>query len=235
MVGCPTVTVTLGSSTDGDSMYYYPHHIGDYLSHTAHLSLLEHGIYLRLLQTYYRYEKPLLESEAPRQIGAKDPNEVEAVHRILAEYFVKTPQGYTNKRAEEELAKFHAKSKQARTAANARWSNDMRTHTARNADAMPTNNQYPITNSLSIPTSKETSPLLISSIDILEVDDADALSPHKTSIASASKPPYSPPIATLSGNINMEWAYRLKAREEAGEELSVAQKRNWREALRVRA
>jgi uncharacterized protein YdaU (DUF1376 family) len=28
---------------------YYERHIGDYLKDTAHLSLLEHGIYTRLL------------------------------------------------------------------------------------------------------------------------------------------------------------------------------------------
>lgn len=224
-VGCPTVIVTLGLSTDGDlTVYYYNHHIGDYLSHTAHLTLLEHGVYLRLLQVYYRHEKPLLESEAPRQVGAKAPDEVEAVQRILNEFFVATPQGFTHKRADEELAKYRDKSEKAKDAANARWSNGMRTHSGRNADAMLTNNQYPKTN-ISNPTSNKSSPLLISSISNIEVDDANALQSHSERIANVL-PPH---------DAGKAWAYRLKEREEAGEVLTVAQKRNWREALRVKA
>lgn len=34
--------------------------------------------------------------------------------------------------------------------------------------------------------------------------------------------------------LNNDWAYRLKAREEAGETLSLAQKELWRQALRHR-
>jgi len=235
MVGCPTVTVTLGSSTDGDFMYYYTHHIGDYLSHTAHLTLLEHGIYLRLLQTYYLLEKPLLPDEAPRLIAAKAPEEVEAVTRVLKEFFTETPQGYVQKRADEELEKYKAKSDKARESANARWG--MRTHSDRNAMAMLTNNQYPITNNL--PSTNTSSPLLISSIDnIVESENkenANAMRTHSDGIAP-SLPAHSPPIAPLSfGKGGLEWAHRLRAREEAGETLSVAQKRNWREALKVKA
>ena len=37
-------------------MNYYKRHIGDYLKDTAHLSLLEHGVYARLLDVYYTRE-----------------------------------------------------------------------------------------------------------------------------------------------------------------------------------
>ncbi len=40
-------------------MNYYRHHIGDYRSNTSHLSLLEHGIYRQLLDTYYLSEGPI--------------------------------------------------------------------------------------------------------------------------------------------------------------------------------
>jgi hypothetical protein len=60
MVGCPTVTVTLGSSTDGDLfMHYYQFNIGDYLKATAHLSPEEDLTYRRLLDHYYDTEKPI--------------------------------------------------------------------------------------------------------------------------------------------------------------------------------
>ena len=40
-------------------MHYYPHNIGDYRKDTSHLSLLEHGIYRQLLDSYYLDEMPL--------------------------------------------------------------------------------------------------------------------------------------------------------------------------------
>ena len=40
-------------------MHYYSHYIGDYQRDTAHLTLLEHGVYRQLLDHYYATEKPL--------------------------------------------------------------------------------------------------------------------------------------------------------------------------------
>jgi hypothetical protein len=45
---------------------YYERHIGDYLKDTAHLSLLEHGIYTRLLDVYYTRECPIPKAEVSR-------------------------------------------------------------------------------------------------------------------------------------------------------------------------
>ena len=217
-------------------LFYYTHHIGDYLSHTAHLSLLEHGVYMRLLQAYYLNEKPLIATEAPRQIGARSQEELDAVQRILTEFFTETPQGFTQKRADKELEKYYDKSQKARESANVRWG--MRTHSDRNAKAMLTNNQYPITNNNNIPSSNVSSPLLTSSIyNIVErkEENANALQTHTERIAPL-KPPHSPPMAypLPPHDQGKAWAYRLKEREEAGEELTIAQRNNWRQALRVR-
>jgi hypothetical protein len=38
---------------------YYPHHIGDYLRDTVHLTMIEDGAYRRMLDLYYASEKPL--------------------------------------------------------------------------------------------------------------------------------------------------------------------------------
>lgn len=223
-------------------LFYYTHHIGDYLSHTAHLSLLEHGVYMRLLQVYYLNEKPLNPTEAPRQIGAKAPEEVEAVQRVLAEFFIQTPQGLAHKRVEEELEKYRHKSQKARDSANARWSNDMRTHSDGNAMAMLTNNQEPISNNLNLDStnlqSRVTNPILdtsISNISNIVEENANALQTHSERTATAL-PPHSPPIGRLlpPHDQGKAWAYRLQQREEAGETLTLAQKRNWREALRVK-
>lgn len=213
-------------------LFYYTHHIGDYLSHTAHLSILEHGVYMRLLQVYYLNEKPLIATEAPRQIGARSPEELDAVQRVLSEFFIETPQGLANKRSEEEIQKYYNKSQKARESANARWSNDMRTHSERNAKAMLTNNHKPKTITH---TSMVTNPILDTSISNIVEEDANALQTHSERIATVS-PPHSPPITSLLPvqDQGKAWAYKLKEREEAGEELTISQRNNWRQALKVR-
>ena len=37
-------------------MNFYPRHIGDYIARASHLTLLEHGVYARLLDIYYSRE-----------------------------------------------------------------------------------------------------------------------------------------------------------------------------------
>jgi uncharacterized phage protein (TIGR02220 family) len=84
---------------------YYPHHIGDYLRDTAHLSAVEDGIYRRMLDLYYASEKPLgLDRDwLCRLLRARADIEIEAVGFILQHYFVKTEEGWRNKRADEEI------------------------------------------------------------------------------------------------------------------------------------
>ena len=52
-------------------MNYYERHIGDYLKDTAHLSLLEHGIYGRLLDIYYTREEPIPEAQVMRRASLR--------------------------------------------------------------------------------------------------------------------------------------------------------------------
>jgi len=40
-------------------LHYYTFNIGDYRRDTGHLSLLEHGIYRQLIDSYYLSEKPI--------------------------------------------------------------------------------------------------------------------------------------------------------------------------------
>jgi uncharacterized protein YdaU (DUF1376 family) len=142
-------------------MNYYSHHIGDYTTDTAHLSLLEDGAYRRLMDRYYTTEAPLPADEAAlfRVVRARLPDEQEAVRIVLAEFFDLTDAGWTHKRCDAEIEAFKAKSGKAADAANKRWGKSgnapavppekppaMPTQCQRNADAMPTNNQEPITN-----------------------------------------------------------------------------------------
>lgn len=135
-------------------MNYYSHHIGDYLTDTAHLSILEDGSYRRLMDRYYTTEQPLPSDEQNlfRLLRARSDDEKEAVRVVLNEFFTLTDSGWSHKRCEIEIAAYKEKSGKAADAANKRWNKPinadaMPTHSERNADAMLTNpnNQEPIT------------------------------------------------------------------------------------------
>jgi uncharacterized protein YdaU (DUF1376 family) len=88
-------------------MNYYSHHIGDYLSATAHLSLLEHGVYRRLIDVYYIHEAPLPAEvkQVYRLVGAKSKDEREAVDTVLEEFFTKIEAGWSQSRCDFEIGK----------------------------------------------------------------------------------------------------------------------------------
>lgn len=85
-------------------MNYYRLHIGDYLRDTAHLSLLEHGAYARLLQVYYTREAPIADADKYRLIGARTPEERAAVDVVLAEFFVPADGAWVQSRCDREIA-----------------------------------------------------------------------------------------------------------------------------------
>jgi len=87
-------------------MNYYSFHIGDYLSATAHLSIIEHGAYRRLLDIYYIHESPLPDDvkQVYRLVGARGKEEREAVDSVLAEFFQSTPEGFRHDRCDHEIA-----------------------------------------------------------------------------------------------------------------------------------
>lgn len=95
-------------------MNYYRLHIGDYLRDTAHLSLLEHGVYARLLQVYYTREGSIGESERYRVVGARTPDEREAVDAVLAEFFTLVDGEYTQSRCDREIADYQSKAERNR-------------------------------------------------------------------------------------------------------------------------
>ncbi|MGE0745273.1 MAG: YdaU family protein [Rhodospirillales bacterium] len=119
-------------------MNYYPHHIGDYASATAHLSLLEDGVYRRLLDWYYLDEKPLPADQKAiyRRVRAASDAEREAVDVVLAEFFTLSDGGYRHRRCDAEIAKSQAKSRERSAAAHERWKQK---ECKRDANAPPTN------------------------------------------------------------------------------------------------
>jgi uncharacterized protein YdaU (DUF1376 family) len=123
-------------------MHYFQFHIGDYKSHTHHLSLLEDLAFRRLLDHYYLHEVPIKQREIARQIGMRD-NEQEVL-TVLEEFFVSTEKGYINPRADDEIAKYRKFIEDGKRGAAKRW--------LKGDDSPPiatpiaTNNHKPITN-----------------------------------------------------------------------------------------
>jgi uncharacterized protein YdaU (DUF1376 family) len=125
-------------------MHYYQFNIGDYKSHTEHLSDLEDLAYRRMLDWYYLHETPLpLEtSEIARLIRMRTHTDCIAV--VLQEFFIRNDNGWTSHRADLEIARAGEKSTKASESAKARWSKHkdadaMRTHSESNAtqDTLP--------------------------------------------------------------------------------------------------
>lgn len=104
-------------------MNYYEHHIGDYLRDTAHLSLLEHGVYRRLMDVYYTREAPLPAAQAARLAGARTDEERAAVQTVLDEFFMLDEAAgmYRHARCDREIEAFKDKQRKASASAASRW------------------------------------------------------------------------------------------------------------------
>lgn len=119
--------------------------------------MVEHGAYRLLIDLYYVRETPLPADDAAlfRLVCARTDDEKQAVSTVLAEFFVRTDEGWRHTRCDEEIARGQEKQSKAKASAAARWdANAMRTHSERIANAMPTqcegnapNSQEPIANS----------------------------------------------------------------------------------------
>ena len=122
-------------------MNFYPFHIGDYISHTSHLSDAEDLAYRRMIDYYYQSEQPFNDSST---LARRIRTTVETVDIILKEFFVLEDDGYWhNKRVDEEITKYHEKQNQASRAGKA--SAEARFN-SRSTSVQPTKNQEPITN-----------------------------------------------------------------------------------------
>lgn len=143
-------------------MHYYQHNIADYRKDTSHLSLMEHGIYRQLLDSYYLDEMPLCADLAKlmRSHSVRNADEQEALKNVLSDFFELTKKGYIHKRCDETIAQYHGKSDKAKASAMARWGNK---HKGVDANALPTQsegnanhkpitiNHKPITNTTKAP------------------------------------------------------------------------------------
>ena len=122
-------------------MHYYRKHVKDYIADTSHLTMLEHGAYNILIDTYVLREKPLSldKEELYWSIAARTEEEKTAVDLILKHFFEETDEGYRHKRIEAEIKDYVERGKKASDSAKMRW------NSKGNAAPMLTNNQQPIT------------------------------------------------------------------------------------------
>ena len=126
-------------------MHYYQFHIGDYASHTRHLSLMEDLAYRRLLDFYYLHESPIKQRDIARQIGMRD-NEQDVL-TVLNEFFMSTDEGFVSPRADKEIEHYHSKVEQASRAGKASAERRLNTRlTDVQTDVQPTINHKPLTN-----------------------------------------------------------------------------------------
>ena len=125
-------------------MHYYQFNIGDYTSHTKHLSLIEDAIYRRLLDLYYLHEQPLDEcpTVVARLINARGHEK--KVAAILQEFFSPAGGGgWVSERGQQEIERYHHKIEAASRAGKV---SAQRRSNERSTVVQPTNNHKPLTN-----------------------------------------------------------------------------------------
>jgi uncharacterized protein YdaU (DUF1376 family) len=84
---------------------WYKFHLGDYITHTTHLSDAEDLAYRRLLDLYYMSEKPIpLNTES---VSRKIRLDLDITESVLGEFFEKTENGYFNYRCDAEIARYN--------------------------------------------------------------------------------------------------------------------------------
>lgn len=134
-------------------MHYFQFNIGDYASHTRHLSPMEDLAYRRLIDLYYLKDGQVYgdEAEVARQIGLRDY--VQEVKQVLQDFFcIDEGDRWSHSRCDAEIARFREKSEKA---SNAGKASAKRRSNERSTDVQPTNNQEPITNNQDIIHSNE--------------------------------------------------------------------------------
>ncbi len=107
-------------------MFYYQFNVGAYRTDTSHLSILEHGVYRQLIDTYYVNESPLScdMNQIARLHRIRSEDELAALRAVLDEFFYKTDEGYRHSGCDKVMAKVYIKSEKARLSAEKKWELD---------------------------------------------------------------------------------------------------------------
>lgn len=100
-------------------MHYYQFNIGDYLSHTRHLTIIQDACYRRLLDYYYLHESPI-PNDIPAIARKLMLNEcLTDVEQVLNEFFTLVENVWINPRADIEIAAYSDKKRKASEAGKA--------------------------------------------------------------------------------------------------------------------
>jgi uncharacterized protein YdaU (DUF1376 family) len=134
-------------------LHYYQFNIGDYRRDTTHLSLLEHGVYRQILDTYYLNGGPLEANHEKlmRTHSIRTADEMQAYENVVNDFFAVEGGLLIHKGCDKVIQAFRKKSESASASASARWkasdANALRPQSEGNANHKPiTNNQEPIIN-----------------------------------------------------------------------------------------
>jgi len=134
-------------------MHYYQFNIGDYISHTSHLTDKEDLTYRRMLDLYYQTEMPFDEINKDK-LARKVKSTIEIVEVILSEFFEYSIDdcAWHNKRADSEIKAYQSKADSARKANQIRWGSakDVKSDLKSDAVQILNNKQETINNKHSI-------------------------------------------------------------------------------------
>ena len=85
-------------------MIWYKFHVGDYITHTLHLSDAEDLAYRRLIDLYMMTEKPI--PDDIQIISRKIRLDADVIEPVLNEFFERSVDGWLNNRCDEEIRKY---------------------------------------------------------------------------------------------------------------------------------
>lgn len=107
---------------------------------------MEDLAYRRLLDFYFLHEQPIKHRDVARQIGMKEHEE--DVLTVLNEFFLSTPDGFVNPRADKEITQYKEFSAAGKRGAAKRWGTppNGEANSPPNATPIATNNHKPLTN-----------------------------------------------------------------------------------------
>jgi uncharacterized protein YdaU (DUF1376 family) len=107
--------------------------------------LLEDLAYRRLLDFYFLHENPIKHRDIARQIGMREHEE--DVMTVLNEFFISTPEGFVNPRADKEIKQYKEFAEAGKRGAAKRWGTppNGEANSPPSATPIATNNQEPLT------------------------------------------------------------------------------------------
>jgi uncharacterized protein YdaU (DUF1376 family) len=92
-------------------MHYYQFNIGDYRADTAHLNIIEHGIYRQLIDWYYLDEKQIpKETQVVMRRLSLGSDELHLLENVLNDFFFLTDLGYFHARIERDIQLYQTQS-----------------------------------------------------------------------------------------------------------------------------